>query len=76
MQKKPIAKAKLTESRAFETKPANTAVQTAQATTPNHEQIAKRAYEIYVGRGRIEGREREDWAQAERELFEHAHRRN
>jgi Protein of unknown function (DUF2934) len=31
-------------------------------------QIRQRAYEIYEQRGRIPGREQEDWAQAEREV--------
>ena len=75
MQKKPTTKAKTMDSRAFETRPASTAVQTAQ-TIPTCQQIAQRAYEIYVSRGRIEGRELEDWVQAERELSERAHRRN
>jgi DUF2934 family protein len=30
--------------------------------------IAERAYEIYVERGRIDGFDREDWLRAEREL--------
>jgi DUF2934 family protein len=30
--------------------------------------IAVRAYEIYVARGRADGSDREDWLQAEREL--------
>lgn len=30
--------------------------------------IARRAYEIYESRGRIDGRDVEDWLQAEREL--------
>jgi hypothetical protein len=30
--------------------------------------IAKRAYEIYVARGHVNGFDREDWLRAEREL--------
>jgi hypothetical protein len=30
--------------------------------------IAKRAYEIYLQRGRADGADREDWQRAEREL--------
>ncbi|MDO8793601.1 MAG: DUF2934 domain-containing protein [Vicinamibacterales bacterium] len=30
--------------------------------------ISERAYEIYVGRGRSDGSDLEDWLQAEREL--------
>jgi Protein of unknown function (DUF2934) len=32
------------------------------------EDIAKRAYDIYLKRGRADGCDREDWLQAEREL--------
>lgn len=32
------------------------------------EQIARRAYELFVARGRAEGHDLEDWLQAEREL--------
>lgn len=43
------------------------------ATAPEHhdldrETIARRAYELYCGRGCEPGREMEDWLQAEREL--------
>ena len=41
---------------------------TAKAKAPTREQIAARAYEIYVGRGRAAGHEVADWMQAEREL--------
>jgi hypothetical protein len=43
---------------------------------PTCEEIAKRAFEIYMGRGQAAGRETEDWAQAERELLAEAHRNN
>lgn len=36
----------------------------------SHEQIAMRAYEIYLSRGAAGGSEVEDWLQAERELAE------
>lgn len=36
--------------------------------TPSQEEIATRAYELYVQRGCAEGHAEEDWAQAEREL--------
>lgn len=35
---------------------------------PTGEQIAQRAYELYLARGRVDGHDREDWARAEREL--------
>jgi Protein of unknown function (DUF2934) len=42
-----------------------------QATNqPTHEEIALRAYHIYVQRGGAPGNELEDWTQAERQLIE------
>ena len=35
---------------------------------PTHEEIARRAYELYLDRGRKPGGEREDWLTAEKEL--------
>ena len=35
---------------------------------PTHEQIARRAYEIWIQSGYLTGRDSENWAQAEREL--------
>lgn len=43
-------------------------------TVPSREEIARRAYEIFVARGQAPGQELEDWLQAERELK--AHRNN
>ena len=37
--------------------------------TVDHEQIAKRAYELYLARGRAEGFAEQDWKQAEKELL-------
>jgi uncharacterized protein YndB with AHSA1/START domain len=42
----------------------------AGALAPTYEQIAKRAYELYVERGREEGYAREDWLEAEKQLSE------
>ena len=39
----------------------------------SHEQIAMRAYEIYLSRGTTDGMVLDDWLQAERELAEHGH---
>jgi Protein of unknown function (DUF2934) len=36
--------------------------------SPSHEQIAKRAYQIFQARGGEHGRDDEDWKQAEQEL--------
>ena len=38
--------------------------------TPSHDEIAQRAYELYEERGRVHGRDWEDWLQAERELHQ------
>jgi hypothetical protein len=35
---------------------------------PTHEQIARRAYEIFLARGGQSGNPEQDWHQAEREL--------
>lgn len=35
---------------------------------PSHDQIARRAYEIWIQSGYVTGRDSENWAQAEREL--------
>jgi len=36
---------------------------------PSHEEIAQRAFEIYVAGGRQSGQSEQDWLQAERELL-------
>jgi Protein of unknown function (DUF2934) len=36
----------------------------------NHNEIARRAYELYEARGREDGHDQEDWLQAERDLIE------
>ena len=40
---------------------------------PNHDEIRRRAYEIYVERGALPGQDLEDWLQAEREIESAAH---
>jgi len=40
---------------------------------PNHDEIRRRAYEIYLERGVLPGQELEDWLQAEREIESAAH---
>ena len=44
------------------------------AIEPTHEDIARRAYQLYEDRGGGHGSEREDWFQAERELRQRARR--
>ena len=46
------------------------ALDEAPSTPPTYDEIAQRAYEIYLARGGGPGREDEDWQQAERELRE------
>jgi hypothetical protein len=38
------------------------------ASRPTHEQISKRAFELYLERGSVEGHHEEDWLIAEAEL--------
>ena len=42
----------------------------AAKTAPTHEEIASRAYEIYLERGGAPGDASQDWTRAERELLE------
>ena len=44
----------------------------ARKASPAHEDIARRAYEIYLEGGSIPGNDQENWAQAERELTQRA----
>jgi len=44
--------------------------------TPTRDEIARRAYELYLARGKSAGHDVEDWAQAERELRGKEHRNN
>lgn len=43
------------------------------AIEPTHEDIARRAYQLYEERGGEHGRDLEDWFQAERELRQFPH---
>ena len=40
------------------------------ASASSQEEIRQRAYELHVERGCIQGRDQEDWFQAERDLIE------
>lgn len=46
----------------------NTGDPGARSGSPDPNEVARRAYEIYESRGRIDGYDVEDWMQAEREL--------
>jgi hypothetical protein len=48
--------------------PSSTPLQTAPAHEPTAEQIAVRAYELFLARGAQHGGHESDWHQAEREL--------
>ncbi len=37
---------------------------------PTHQEIAARAYQIYLERGRVNGHDMDDWLQAEYELMQ------
>jgi hypothetical protein len=41
--------------------------------TPSPEEVRRRAFEIYCGRGRMNGSDLEDWLEAERQLRQHTH---
>lgn len=40
---------------------------------PNQDEVARRAYELYQGRGGEPGHELEDWLNAEQEVNEESH---
>ena len=43
--------------------------------TPAGEEIAVRAYELYLDRGAVDGHDLDDWLEAERELRDEKRRR-
>ena len=44
--------------------------QTVSVNEPGREEIERRAYELYLARGEVQGYDQDDWLQAERELKE------
>ena len=48
--------------------PTAESISTRSSSAPTLEQIAARAYEIFIARGAQHGRDQEDWYQAENEL--------
>ena len=52
---------------------ANTVPSYTDDISANHDEIRRRAYEIYVERGALPGQDLEDWLQAEREIGSAAH---
>ena len=61
-------KRKATENVVTMPRPASTTSMLSQSTNPTANDIARRAFELYCERGCQEGRDVEDWLQAEREL--------
>lgn len=55
-------------AREGKTKAAAELVAASAATAPTHDEIARRAYEIWQAKGGGHGHHDEDWYQAEREL--------
>ena len=47
-----------------------TTTKSVETRVPSHDEIARRAFELFVARGRQHGRAHEDWLTAERELRE------
>ena len=45
-------------------------VKTMQYPRPTHQEIAARAYQLYLERGRLSGHDLDDWLQAEYELMQ------
>jgi Protein of unknown function (DUF2934) len=44
------------------------AINTQDHRPPTKDEVAQRAYELFVSRGRTDGRDVEDWLEAERQL--------
>jgi hypothetical protein len=49
------------------------AVVSVETSAPSHDEIAARAYELFLLRGGVHGHDLEDWARAERELSKSSH---
>lgn len=66
-----IKKAPVARTSKTPTKPSLGATPIRAVSNPStdlHEQVRRRAYELYVQRGRLDGFAEQDWLQAEREL--------
>jgi hypothetical protein len=46
----------------------DTADEPTASSQPTHEQVAQRAYDIFLARGGVDGMDLDDWFRAEREL--------
>ncbi len=67
-QSKPAQQKPETPSRNAPVPQRNESVPQRTSPAPSHEQIAQRAYELYLSRGGEHGHHEQDWTQAEREL--------
>jgi hypothetical protein len=56
---------------AAKTSGATTVEETTSARTVTADEVARRAYELYLEEGRPEGRQMEHWLRAEAELLSH-----
>lgn len=68
VETKAAAKAEAPVTAIAETKTEVVAVKASAKPTPTREQIARRAFELFVARGGMNGNALEDWVRAEREL--------
>jgi hypothetical protein len=59
---------KTTQTYATQQKPGDRHNEQAVPLIPAHDEIAKRAYEIYIKKGRRQGQCERDWKQAENDL--------
>jgi Protein of unknown function (DUF2934) len=63
-----MTESKTTQTYATQQKPDNRHNEQAASLVPAHDDIAKRAYEIYIKKGRRQGQSERDWKQAENDL--------
>jgi hypothetical protein len=62
------AAAETTSLGSVETTTASPSTTSTSTRAPSHDEIAHRAFELFLARGRQHGRAQEDWLSAEREL--------
>jgi len=62
-------KPKLNEAKVFRSQAGSPIAPKVFQPMPSHQQISARAYEIYQSSGYADGRDQQDWFQAEREMF-------
>jgi hypothetical protein len=62
---------KVSAPKAVKAAPSKKALTVRSVSTPTHDEIAKRSYELYLERGSVDGFASDDWARAEAELKSH-----